>query len=559
MLRRTARVRSMREPDSRARGVLLLAAIACAIGGRGTLLAVQAGDIERVGLVLGSEVVFRSLPFDEPFYLTGKAGSLIDSVSVWISTPRRQALDCKDPPSNADRGHWARRTAADDSFFVRMTELDPNRGFDLCVSTRSRLSEDRLARLRTAWRTVIDSAFRRLPDRSEPTAGEVKAFQKALIERIGEKVVVGRGSLLDTLARDGSSGGLPKMVDISSAQWERLLAIEDVELAATTADTSLRALKRHRALPKLVAIRTATHSGLKLFAAVHRQGLRTAAALQRTADAQLGQVAEGEIPLVRPSAAPLPQRGPLREIWTVDELEPRGRSILQSVESTTALLGALRALEVNPSMLAAAGISRAEAQELGGEAQAALDALASVQNHLLSVAAQLGMRTRALDETTSRLTQHEESHLAVEAHTHFDVRTSAKYHIAADFGALYLPDFEEVTPVLGANFYFRPVNPDRAPTWKNPWTRLSVSLGITTSSLAKAGERDDLFGSFNLAFGAGARLTRIVRLSGGFVFLKQLDPDPLVDQSDIRITPYAGITLDLVVKDVLSSIFGTIF
>jgi hypothetical protein len=380
-----------------------------------------------------------------------------------------------------------------------------------------------------------------------------------LLARIGNNVQPRPGSLLDgSLAPEGFARGLPEIVRVSTAQYERDLAIADLTGSASRAAQSLGRLKTHLAFGKLIAIRTATISGLRAFHSAHRDGLEAASFIDLRSFAQLAAVAAGETALVSTVVSALPKRVVLSAVWDPADLEPLGRHLADTRQQVSELFAAIRTLGADPDLRELASLSAGDIDELDADALLALEALAAVHNHLVAMRAELTVRSAAIVEAAGRLVAHERATIAVRTHTHYDVKTTARNHVSADFGALYVWDVEEVTPVLGANFYFRPVNRDRGPGG-NLLRRFSLSIGVTTSSLRKEGDRADLFGSFNVAVGVGARLTRLLRISLGGVVLKGVDPDPLIEETTLRVTPFAAGTLDFVVKDLLSSLFGKIF
>jgi len=561
---RSPRSRSFRAPPSLL--LPLLIAAGAALPPRDAE-AVQAGDIERVRLVLGAPVVYGALPFDEPFYLSGRLDEAIDSVGAWIAPHRSGSTDAATcagpPPRDARVGSWERvpatsfgRSIGPDSFYVRIDELPPARRFDLCVTARSRPDDETLVSLRAGWRVAIDSAFRGRPDGWTPGPDELERFRASLLSRIGPGVEPGPGSPLAAAASGGepaSTARLPEralraVVEISSAQRERRLALEGLTDAEHRAAAALATLARHAALERLVTTWATGGGDLRSFLSAHRASLETAAALRSRTHADLVRIASGSGGLDAASIGAPAEPTTSAEPWDPQTLEPRSRSLdgtMERLGDLAALLGSLEPVEDDLGPLAAA-------------VRDAIDALAAVRNGIAVVALELARRDRALDEAADALTAHERSTIAVETHTYYNLETSARNRVAADFGAVYLPDMDTVSPVLGANFYLRPVNRDRGPGG-NLLRRFAINIGVTTASLRREGLREDLAGSLNLAVGAGLRLTRLFRLSGGVVLLRELEPGGGSDATRLALTPFVGLTLDFVVKDALGDLFGEVF
>ena len=49
----------------------------------------------------------------------------------------------------------------------------------------------------------------------------------------------------------------------------------------------------------------------------------------------------------------------------------------------------------------------------------------------------------------------------------------------------------------------------------------------------------------NLFVGLGYRLTRSLRLGGGFVLFQKNDENPLVDERSLAVTPYVSLSFDV--------------
>ncbi|MDX1396129.1 MAG: hypothetical protein R3195_17240 [Gemmatimonadota bacterium] len=551
--------------SSRANRICPLAAIALTVGSRASLA--QAGDIERVPIVLGSPVVYGGLPFDEPFYLTGRTGSLVDSVGVRLepaSTRAGCAEDGGEPSTGGIEGSWARTPGpAPDSFYIRIDELPPDRVFRLCVSTRSRPDPDRLASLHGSWRTAIDSAFRRLPSGWSPEPDDLAALKTALLDRIGPGAAPAEGSLLDpgvSPARLGAA--VPATGRIVAARLERDLAIDDIEGAARAAVAALDELTADRALSDLAALRTTSSSRLRAFASLHRAGLDVALELRSMPPRRFEAVFRGDIPWDAAGGA-VSRRAVLDDVWESDVALVRERLLADALEKTRDLAIVARAFAADEEALELTGLTLEAALRMAGSAAILADETAAALGHAGALRSAVERRSVALDDAVDELLVHERATISVEAHTSYDLETSARNHVAADFGMLYLPGLGAATPVLGANFYFRPVNRDRGPGG-HLLRRLSLSVAVTTTSLEADGLREDLFGSLNLAVGLGARLTRLLRLSGGVVMLREVEPDSAapeagVDATRLAFTPYAAVTLDFVARSLVSSLFGEVF
>jgi len=150
--------------------------------------------------------------------------------------------------------------------------------------------------------------------------------------------------------------------------------------------------------------------------------------------------------------------------------------------------------------------------------------------------------------------------------------TRSNTYVIADAGIAVMPGIAKLTPYIGTNFYFRPVNSD-APLdsidnafpgeCKHSFCqfmgkRFSLVMGVSFASVARPYVRTDLLGSsFNLMTGAGFRLNGWVHLSGGFLWYSKLDPNPLNTNTSIAKTPFISLSFDLRIKTAINTLFSS--
>ncbi|HEU4695012.1 MAG TPA: hypothetical protein VFS23_41885 [Vicinamibacterales bacterium] len=136
------------------------------------------------------------------------------------------------------------------------------------------------------------------------------------------------------------------------------------------------------------------------------------------------------------------------------------------------------------------------------------------------------------------------------------LETRRRWYLGMDTGLAIAPSIDEVFPYVGTNVYFRPINFEAPPA--SFLTRFSAMVGFTwTDNLTKAGEREALYGSDAMVLlGAGLRLTDFIRVGGGALVLKAVDPNPFVDDDTIRVTPYFSLSADIDLAGVMGRLFG---
>lgn len=140
--------------------------------------------------------------------------------------------------------------------------------------------------------------------------------------------------------------------------------------------------------------------------------------------------------------------------------------------------------------------------------------------------------------------------------TEGDLATRRSWYMSADTGLAFGVSINEVLPYAGTNLYFRPVNTE-APPGKF-LTRFSALIGFTwTDNILKEGERASLYGtSVSLVLGAGVRLTEILKVSGGVLMFKGLDPNPTIQDTRLEVSPFVSISGDFDVAKLLGGLFG---
>ena len=138
---------------------------------------------------------------------------------------------------------------------------------------------------------------------------------------------------------------------------------------------------------------------------------------------------------------------------------------------------------------------------------------------------------------------------------------SPAFHISLDAGLLRASDVEQIAPYAGVNVYFRPVNKN-APLrlceedcWRR---RLSLTVGITYTSLEEEGRVGDLFDGHSALVGVGARVTDYWRITMGALLLRSRGGD---DDTELKLnaTPALSTSIDIHVVGLLGKVGSTLF
>jgi len=137
-----------------------------------------------------------------------------------------------------------------------------------------------------------------------------------------------------------------------------------------------------------------------------------------------------------------------------------------------------------------------------------------------------------------------------------DYKSRTGYYVVADIGLahiFYRNRFDnEIRPYAGVSFHLGPINRqshyklwDKCRPVRDFWKNLNIMMGVTFSSLAIEGERDDTFGNYTLLTGVGLRLFEPVRLSGGVAWNNVQGNNPLVSREKLTPYPYLSLSFDL--------------
>lgn len=197
----------------------------------------------------------------------------------------------------------------------------------------------------------------------------------------------------------------------------------------------------------------------------------------------------------------------------------------------------------------------------GEDLRKALKDVVGAASKLDNTVSRMARDLRTIEEGARRLAKSFSAFVAqttlfARASTIGTFETRAKWQISGDFGVAWAPEVDEALPFLGTNFYTRPVN-KQASLQRNPFgqprRRLSFAIGLVLTDLGDDRTREALFdtGKFSVLLGGGWRVTDSIRLGAGAVVFKEMDPDPLVDDTSITSSPYVSLALDWDLKSLV--------
>lgn len=203
---------------------------------------------------------------------------------------------------------------------------------------------------------------------------------------------------------------------------------------------------------------------------------------------------------------------------------------------------------------------------LKGKIQGSIDLTWRLLEQLYHLQEQLTLRRKKIGVLVNQINKIVTEEISIDDTSWQDFVTRSSWYISADAGVAYAPILKEAFPYVGVNIYFRPINKQVPLSLLKEITehkstfchRFSAMVGISLSSLAKDGERKNLFGKTALLLGAGYRFTDAFRISTGALFFKAIDPNPLISAKQIELSWFVSISLDWDIRTTLGGL-GRIF
>ncbi len=136
-------------------------------------------------------------------------------------------------------------------------------------------------------------------------------------------------------------------------------------------------------------------------------------------------------------------------------------------------------------------------------------------------------------------------------------------YVSLDAGIAYPWRLENMVFYAGTNIYFRPINKAAPLRYKGTFLhRFALTVGITTTVTDASRRAEDLRAtpdnedtSNSLLLGGGLRVTPSLRVGAGVLVFKESDPNPLIKQTSVAVTPYVAFAADINVAQIFGSLF----
>jgi len=528
-----------------------------------------------VPLDLNSRIARGILPYKQPFYVYGAALAGTRDVAVFYrlqprgetAQPQCEAGKEREAGWNTpDVKPWLRRTAAD-TFYAALPELQPNRMYALCLqSTVQPVGEALTAFQRTAA-TLLDTQLREmganladLPNPIGPSfyRGVKLRFVRALTAQTGLNVKTDHhGGLFDTTTATLPPRHRNNLNSIIAEQTLRVSDLQAFRKAALRQPTHAGDVFGSELLARFAANAVA-HDVPGLTDAEVDHAVVAALYLRDRGTTIIPEILRGETRW-DPRASRTSPMPAIDEIWTEEDFAPRLANLGFSSNTARELRAAVSSVRASKALLRSIGWSAAQANTVFTGINDMVFALEQQEATLLSARTHTVNRARFITASAASASAEAHETVSLAGSSVLSFQSRAKSLVSADIGLAAVRGVG-VVPYFGANFYFEPVNKAIPLSVRgSPGDRLSLTIGLTTQSVAQANDRDNLFGSFALLAGAGYRFADPLRVTVGGMVLRDVPADPLSTAQPVRVTPFLSLSLDWDVKETLGKITDKLF
>jgi hypothetical protein len=473
-------------------------------------------------------------------------------------------------------------------FELSVPALKPRK--DYCFGFVLRIATD-IEEARALVVTAMDAQLRQIKD--ETSISDEDAY-----DDFRQKVIA---ALDDLRAAKEKTKPFPLVIEVPEDSWfNRLLPRAQVAqryridflrvLAAQRNRSNLQRSVRTRSAPATEAVLALQQDAgfVKLMSALRERASNDLIAIQVARFESLLDLGSRSAELIALGsdgdlAAPL---GPVTDAWTASAIDPRVTQLDRTIREIASFVDFATSLSVNAGLRTAAGVQTAAAgtpananamsaddvMAVARQAGAARTRLNSLRGELVGLRDVLAARTTALAVVAEQTAAAMERDIKFSGTTLTDWRTRATAYISADVGLAYSEPIDSFFFYLGTNFYLGPVNKKAPLSFREDGfatsmrKRFAVMLGIpingfddtaTTTLTSGAGVRlDGVIGSRPLLLGAGFRINDFVRFTGGSVFFKVPDPNPLVSDPKTRHSAFFAISVDWDVRGMFGGLSG---
>jgi hypothetical protein len=544
-----------------------------------------------IPVALNSKAFRAVLPYREPFFVSTTSDLTIVTLAARHrernKTEKSTTKDlCKATQGeNQNKKTWIEPGPeslgggkAGDTLYIRVPELEANRRYVFCIESKGRIEGAALTAFQQTAAGILDETLKEFDRelRSNPSRnpGQIdtsaiallkRRLARELVLRTGREIVVTDTlSPFDTTRTGLSKGDVARLNQILEAQAERASVIgwieENTKSIITPGSAFLGWAPGDTALEKLIAAETQRKlDSIPVSGVQVARALATARALHGASVPVLRAVVHGVI-LLEPTAVPPTADFLFEDVWRAEQLAENRTQLDASAERLQELLTLVAAIRSDPALRASVGWTPHGAAALHGRLRTAISSVGRLRNDLGRLNDQLLRRERLIQESARSVGSQATRQVSLEATSILDFQARATSTINADLGVAYVTGIEAVVPYFGVNFYPNAINKRVPLRYAGGWDdRFALTLGLTAVSIAREGDRDNLFSSFGLLAGVGWRIADPVRVAFGGVFMRDVSDDPFDNSRPVVWTPFVSASLDADVRSALGKIADRLF
>ena len=244
----------------------------------------------------------------------------------------------------------------------------------------------------------------------------------------------------------------------------------------------------------------------------------------------------------------------LDPVWDAAVLDNRISQLQGTIRTLNKLNRFVSRVRGTSSLRVAAGVAADELNGLTGLISSSVGGFQEIQGELAFIKKSLESRKEKIDTYISHLGDQFRTDVVVNGTSVGDLNTRHGWYVSGDVGLAWATDLDEVFSYLGTNIYFRPVNKNAPLKGLQFFRRFSIMIGLTLQDLKKSGQRENVIGSRMLVVGAGLRFTSSMRVTGGALVFKEPDPNPLIRDANLALSPFISLSFDWNVASTLGSL-----
>jgi len=513
------------------------------------------GPFPIVEVDLNAGIFKEVLPFDVPFIITGQVTKDTKEVKLAYYESGSVISDQDIPPDAWQSvNSWYRFIGLEgDKFSILVPPLRVNRYFRFRFSFERSVADKEVEAFRRRASDAVDELLRNFGEVSNLNVDQSNKLRIQLILAVktalgpGIDMDVEPGTIFDENANSSSVRNTfnQKLAEILDAQNNRYDGISNFAGKVPSAADYLNELIGNTIFARIV-------DELKARAS---QDESIDTLLQANIDAlDIRRLSQGDVVDLVAGLKPGSPPANLYAVWDAYLLDDQISQLQGTMRTLNRLNRFVSHIRSTSSLSRAVVVTVDELNSLTELISRSVEDFQEIQRELAFIKESLEMRKEAIDAYISQLGNQVRDDITVYGSSVGDFNTRHSWYISADVGLAWATDIDEVFSYFGTNIYFRPVNKNAPLKGLQFFRRFSIMIGLTLQDLEMAGQRESTVGSQMLVIGGGLRLTSSMRVSGGAIVFKKPDPNPLISDTELALSPFISLSFDWNVASTLGDL-----